>query len=93
MRAILLILIIVVLALILAVTTGLLHLHQTRSAQAPKVSVSGAGIRTSGGQTPTFDIETGSVAMGVSHRKAPAVTVTPANQQAGAANQTGNTSG
>ena len=64
MRAVLLILILAVVALIVLVSTGLLDINQIRPAEAPKVSVSQEGITASGGQTPAFDVETGTVSVG-----------------------------
>lgn len=64
MRAVLLILMLAVVALIVLVATGLLDVSQTRSAEAPSVSVDGNGITATGGQTPAFDVETGTVSVG-----------------------------
>jgi len=64
MRAILLILILAVVGLIVLVATGLLDINQTRSAEAPKVSVTREGVTAKGGQAPAFDVETGTVSVG-----------------------------
>jgi len=64
MRAILLILIIAVVALIAAIATGLIDISQTRSAQVPQVEASDGTIRAQGGQSPTFEVQTGSVGVG-----------------------------
>ncbi len=64
MRAFILVLILAVVALIVAVQTGFLDVRQTREAQAPEISANGAGVTATGGQTPTFDVETGKVAVG-----------------------------
>jgi hypothetical protein len=64
MRAILLILIIAVVVLIAAISTGYIDISQTREARAPSIDASDGTIRTSGGQTPTFDVQTGSVEVG-----------------------------
>ena len=64
MRAILLVLILAVVALIVLFATGLLDINQTRSAEAPAVSVTGDGVTATGGQTPAFDVETGTVSVG-----------------------------
>jgi len=64
MRAIILILIVAVVALIIAIQTGFLDIDQTRSAQAPEVSANASGVTAAGGQTPAFDVETGTVAVG-----------------------------
>ena len=86
MRAILFILIIAVVALIAAVATGFLDITQTRSARAPDVDASRGGITASGGQTPAFDVETGTVSVGAERTNVtvpvPQVNVTPPNQQA-----------
>ena len=64
MRAILLILILAVVGLIVLVATGLINVNQTRPAEAPSVSVSSNGVTATGGQTPAFDVETGTVSVG-----------------------------
>lgn len=64
MRNIFLFLIIAVLALIAAVATGLLDINQIRPAQAPEISADSNGVTASGGQTPKFEVETGSVSVG-----------------------------
>ena len=64
MRALLFILILIVVAALIAVWTGFLDINMMRPARAPDVNVNGAGVTASNGQTPTFDIETGSVAVG-----------------------------
>src|SRR4029450_11246536 len=64
MRAILLILSLAVGALIAAIATGFLDISQTRGARAPAVAASDGAIRASGGQWPTFEVQTGSVEVG-----------------------------
>ena len=64
MRAILLILILAVVAAIIAIQTGFLDISQTRPAKTPDISASREGVTASGGQTPAFDIATGTVAVG-----------------------------
>ncbi|MEO6224471.1 MAG: hypothetical protein ABIO80_01265 [Sphingomicrobium sp.] len=64
MRAIIMILIVAVLAIIAAIATGMININQIRGAQAPHVSATGNGIVAKGGQTPAFDVETGSVKIG-----------------------------
>ena len=64
MRTIFLILIIAVLVLIAAIATNLIDIRQTRPAQAPDISATGNGITAAGGQTPKFDVDTGSVTVG-----------------------------
>jgi hypothetical protein len=85
MRAILLILILAVVALIIALASGFLDITQTRSASAPDVDASRSGISATGGQTPAFDVETGTVSVGADQANVtlpvPQVNVTPPNQQ------------
>ena len=93
MRAILLILILLIVLLIGAVATGFLDLTQTREARVPNVTRTEGGVATSGGQTPAFDVETGSVSVSTKQTNVtvpvPEVTVQPANENgSGAANNT-----
>lgn len=83
MRAILLILILVVVVALIALATGLLDINTVRGARAPNVSTSGNGVTATGGQTPAFDIETGSVTLGKGKATVPVptVNVNPANGQ------------
>jgi len=89
MRAVLLVLILAVVALIVLVATGLLDINQIRPAKAPEVSVTQNGITATGGQTPAFDVETGTVSVGAKQTNvvvpAPTVTVNPAGNDAQAA--------
>ena len=64
MRAILLVLILVVVALIAAIGSGFLDVSQTRGARAPTVAASDGAIRAQGGQSPAFEVQTGSVEVG-----------------------------
>lgn len=64
MRAILLVLIIAVVALIAAIQTGLIDVSQTRGARAPHVEASNGAIRARAGQSPAFEVQTGSVEVG-----------------------------
>ena len=68
MRAIFLILILAVVALIALIQSGLLSISQTRDAEMPAVAATGDGVTAKGGQTPAFQVETGSVAVGVKER-------------------------
>ena len=68
MRAILLILIVAVLAVILAVASGFLHLNLTQGARAPSVAVHDGAVTTKAGQAPSFEVETGSVAVGTQQK-------------------------
>ena len=83
MRAILFILILVVVAALIAVATGFLDINQIRGAKAPEVSATGNGLTARGGQAPTFDVETGSVAVGTTSANVvvPTVKVIPPEQQ------------
>jgi hypothetical protein len=64
MRAVILILIIIILAIIAAIATGFLDINQIRGAKAPQVSATQNGIITKGGQSPAFEVQTGSVTVG-----------------------------
>jgi hypothetical protein len=83
MRAILLVLILAVVALIVLFATGLLDVNQTRPAEAPVVSVNDKGVSATGGQTPAFDVETGTVSVGANQTNVtvpvPSVRVNPAD--------------
>lgn len=90
MRAILLILILAVVAVIVAVATGFLDISQTRQAKAPQITTTGNGVTARGGQTPAFDVETGSVSVGTKQQNVavPALKVNPpANQAANEVDQ------
>ena len=86
MRAILLVLILAVVVIIGAVATGFININQVRGARAPDIDASRGGVTASGGQTPSFDIETGSVGVGSRDAtiKVPEVRVNPANEAASA---------
>ncbi len=64
MRTAILILVIIILAIIAAIATGFLDINQIRGAQAPQVSATHNGVVARGGQTPAFDVQTGSVTVG-----------------------------
>lgn len=64
MRRIILVLIIAVIALIAAIQLNLLSFKQERPAEVPGVELTANGITATGGQTPTFGVETGTVAVG-----------------------------
>ena len=89
MRAILLVLILAVVAIIALVATGLVDVRQIRGAKAPDLSATSNGVTASGGQTPAFDIETGSVSVGTRDAKVkvPALRVNPAGNSAATQNQ------
>jgi hypothetical protein len=92
MRAILFILILVVVAALIAIGTGFLDIRQTRPAQAPRVNAGQSGITAKGGQTPAFDVETGSVSVGTKSTNVivPTVKVNSPDQQS---NTVANTAG
>ena len=83
MRAILFLLIVVVLVLLAGVATGFLDINQIRGAKAPAVSASSKGIVAKGGQTPAFDVQTGSVEIGTRNAtvKVPELQVKPPENQ------------
>jgi len=64
MRRIILVLIIAIIALIAAIQLNLLNFTQERPALAPGVEVTSNGVTATGGQTPTFEVQTGTVAVG-----------------------------
>ena len=64
MRKIILILIVAIVALIAAIQLGLLSFRQDRPAEVPGVEVSANGVTATGGQAPSFQVETGTVAVG-----------------------------
>ena len=64
MRTVMLILIVAVVALIGAFATGFIDINQTRGAKAPSVEASDGAIRATGGQSPAFEVQTGSVGVG-----------------------------
>ena len=84
MRAVLFVLILAVVALLIAFGSGFMSLTATRTAEAPNVTIDRSGVDATGGQTPAFDIETGTVAVGTTTRnvKVPRVNVIPPGQEA-----------
>jgi hypothetical protein len=89
MRAVLTVLILVVLVVIAGLATGFINIDQIRGAQAPVVSATHNGIVAKGGQTPAFDVETGSVEVGTRNAtvRVPALEVKPPPETNRAANQ------
>lgn len=86
-RAIIVILILAIVILLAGIGTGFIDINQIRGAKAPEVSATQNGVTAKGGQTPAFDVETGSVTVGTKDAqvKVPAVQVNPpadANQVA-----------
>ena len=64
MRAILLVLILGIVALIALFASGLINVSQTREARAPQVEAVDGSIRAQAGQSPAFEVQTGSVEVG-----------------------------
>ena len=85
MRAIIMILILVVVLILAGIGTGFIDVDQIRGAKAPDISATKNGVVAQGGQTPVFDVETGSVTVGTKDTtvKVPAVRVDqPADNEA-----------
>ena len=89
MRAVLLILIVAVLVILAGVVTGFIDINQIRGARAPELSATPNGVVAKGGQTPAFDVETGSVEVGTRNAtvKVPALEVKPPPERGTADNQ------
>ena len=89
MRAILFILILAVLVVLAGVVTGFIDINQIRGAQAPVLSATHTGVVAKGGQTPAFDVETGSVEVGTRNAtvKVPALEVKRPPEPSTAENQ------
>ena len=64
MRAVFVILILAVVGLIAAIQLGLINVRQTQAAKSPSLSAENGVIRAEAGQTPEFDVETGSIGVG-----------------------------
>ena len=64
MRAIFLILILAVVAVIALLASGLVDVSQTRAARAPQLETENGAIRAEAGQSPAFEVQTGSVQVG-----------------------------
>ena len=64
MRAVLFILILIAVAAIVAVSTGMVSIFQTSPAQLPSVAAEDGKIRATGGNAPSFEVQTGSVGVG-----------------------------
>ena len=64
MRTVLLILILGVVALIALFASGLVDVSQTRDARVPQLEASDGAIRAESGQSPAFEVQTGSVEVG-----------------------------
>jgi flagellar basal body-associated protein FliL len=88
MRALILILIVVVVAVLIAIGTGFLNISQTREAKAPQVTATRNGVTAKGGQSPAFDVATGSVKVGTKQTtvRVPALEVEKPGQSKAATN-------
>ena len=85
------ILILAVLLVLAGLGTGFIDIDQIRGARAPDISATQNGVVAKGGQTPAFDVETGSVTVGTQDRtvKVPELRVEqPADNQAAPASNT-----
>ena len=85
------ILILAVLLVLAGLGTGFIDIDQIRGAKAPDISATQNGVVAKGGQTPAFDVETGSVTVGTKETtvKVPEVRVDqPADNQAASAGNT-----
>lgn len=88
MRAVIFVLILAVLVILAGIATGFLDINQIRGAKAPQISATGNGVTAKGGQTPAFDVQTGSVKVGTQQKtvRVPTLQVQkPAENQAAAA--------
>ena len=92
MRAVLILLILLVLVALAGIMTGFININQIRGAQAPVVSATHNGVVATGGQTPAFDVETGSVEVGTRNAtvKMPSLEVKPPRGANHPANTTDN---
>jgi hypothetical protein len=90
MRAVIFILIIAVFVIVGAIATGFLNINQIRGAKAPEVTATSNGVTAKGGQAPAFEVETGSVKVGIKETtvKVPTVEVQKAGQNQLATNNT-----
>ena len=80
MRAVFLILIVAVVALIAAVLTGMIDIRQTQPAVAPGIASEDGKLVARPGQTPAFDVETGTIGVGTGKTVAvPKVEIQPSD--------------
>ena len=75
MRALLLVLILAVVAVIALLATGLVDIDTVRGARAPTLEATGNGVVAKGGQSPAFEVQTGSVAVGKGQTSVPVPTL------------------
>lgn len=89
MRAIIIILIVAVVAVLIGVGTGFIDINQTRPARTPDLSTTDNGVVAQGGQTPAFEVETGSVRVGAEDArvKVPRLEVVPPEENVTANSQ------
>ena len=92
MRVVLLILILAVVTLIVLIQSGFLSIQQTSAARLPTVEANSSGVTASSGQAPSFEIETGSVAVGSKQQNVtvPTIRVIPGGTANAAASSTPN---
>jgi len=64
MRSLIFIVIVAVLLVVAAVATGFVNIRQLRGGQPPQITADRNGVSAKGGQSPAFDVETGSVKVG-----------------------------
>ena len=84
MRAVFLIIIVAVVALIAAVLTGMIETRLTRPAEAPGITAADGKIIARPGQTPAFDVQTGSIGVGTDKTVAvPKVEIQPSDTRVG----------
>jgi hypothetical protein len=79
MRPVILIIIAAILVLLVGIGTGFIDINQIRGAEAPEITATHNGVVATGGQTPAFDVQTGSVQVGAREEtvKVPEVKVVP----------------
>lgn len=82
MRPAIFILILAVVVVLIGIGTGFIDINQIRGAQAPEITATHNGVMAKGGQTPAFDVETGSIKVGTrqSTVKVPSVAVVPPSE-------------
>ena len=88
MRTAIIVLIVLIVVAIAGIASGFVDINQIRGAKAPEISTTHNGVVAKGGQTPAFDVETGTVKVGTTDAtvKVPALEVQkPAENQAAAA--------
>lgn len=86
-RTIIFVLIFAILVVIAGIATGFLDINQIRGAKAPEITTTGNGVVAKGGQTPAFDVQTGSVKVGTEQKsvKVPTLQVVKPDENQAAA--------